>query len=77
MMVKFNFGCGPLVLKGESDDGYTLITVELNDPYGEISTEVIENIAKKLYSTFYVNYVLLYRDNVCICIIDKKEEEGK
>ncbi len=76
MMMKFNFGCGPLVLKGESDDGYTLISVELNDPYDEISTEAIENVAEKLYSAFYVNSVALYRDDVCVCIIDKKEEEG-
>lgn len=76
MKMKFNFGCGPLVLKGETPDGYALISVELNDPYDEISTKTIENTAEKLYSAFNVSYVSLYRDDMCICIIDKKEEEG-
>ena len=76
MKMKFNFGNGPLVLKGTSYDGYALITVELEDPYDDISMKVIENVAEKLYSAFNVSYVSLYREDVCICTIDKKEEEG-
>ena len=77
MMMKFNFGCGPLILKGTSYDGSTPINVELEDPYDDISIKVIENVAEKLYSAFNVNYVALYREDVCICTIDKKEEEGE
>lgn len=77
MMMKFNFGNGPLVLKGTTDDGYAHINVELEDPYDDIPMKVIENLAEKLYSTFNVSYVALYREDVCICTIDKKEEEGE
>jgi hypothetical protein len=74
MMMKFNFGCGPLVLKGTSYDGYALVSVELEDRYDDIPMKVIENVAEKLYSAFNVNYVSLYKDDVCICTIDKEEE---
>lgn len=76
MKMKFNFGCGPLVLKGTSYDGYARVSVTLEDPYDEIPMKVIENVAEKLYSTFEVNYVALYREDMCICTIDKKKEEG-
>lgn len=77
MMMKFNFGCGPLVLKGTSPDGIALISVELEDRCADITMKVIENVAEKLYSAFDVNYVSLYKDGECICTIEKKEEEGK
>lgn len=77
MKMKFNFGCGPLVLRGTSCDGSARISVELEDGYDDISMKAIENMAEKLYSTFDVNYVSLYRDDVCICTIDKKEGEGE
>lgn len=76
-MMKFNFGNGPLILKGTFYNGYGHINVELEDPYDDISMKAIENIAEKLYSTFNVDSVSLYREDVCICIIDKKEEEGE
>ena len=77
MMMKFNFGCGPLVLKGTSLDGIAYINVELEDRYDDISMEVIMNVAEKLYSTFNVDCVSLYKDNECICTIDKEEKEDK
>lgn len=77
MMMKFNFGCGPLVLKGESNCGCARISIELEDRYDDIPMKVITNLAEKLYSTFDVSYVSLYKEGVCICIIDKKEEEGE
>jgi len=76
MKMKFNFGCGPIVLKGESPDGITCIRVELEDRYDDIPMKVVENVAEKLYSAFDVNYVSLYKDDICICTIDKEEEEG-
>lgn len=76
MMMKFNFGCGPLILKGTSCDGSARISITLEDPYDDIPMKVITNMAEKLYSTFDVNYISLYRDDICICTIDKKEEEG-
>lgn len=77
MMMKFNFGCGPLVLKGESKCGCALISIELEDRYDDIPMEVIVNLAEKLYSAFDVSYVSLYKDGVCVCEIDKKEEEDE
>jgi len=76
MKMKFNFGCGPLVLKGTAYDGYALISVEFEDPYGDIPMKVIADAAEKLYSTFNVSDVSLYKDDVFICTIDKEEEEG-
>lgn len=79
MMMKFNFGCGPLVLKGTScdGDGCALICIELEDRYADIPMETIVNLAEKLYSTFNVSYVSLYKDDMCICTIDKEEEEDE
>ena len=80
MMMKFNFGYGPLVLRGTSCDGFARISVTLDDPnspYEDIPLEVIENMAEKLYSTFNVNDVSLYKDDECVCTIEKKEEEGE
>lgn len=77
MMMKFNFGCGPIVLKGTSYGGYAHITIELEDPYDDIPIEVIADVAEKLYSTFNVDTVALYKEGDCVCTIDKKEEEGK
>ena len=75
MMMKFNFGADPLTMRGTSCDGIAHIRIELETPYYEdISTEVIADLAKKLYSTFNVDCVSLYRDDVCICTIDKDEE---
>ena len=75
-MMKFNFGCGPLVLKGETEDGFTCIKIDLDNGYGEIPTEEILKLAEKLYSNFEVSSVGVYRDDMLICEIDK-EEEGK
>ena len=77
MMMEFNFGCGPLVLKGESSCGGALISVELEDRYDGIPMEVIVNLAEKLYSAFDVSYVTLCKDGVCICEINKKEKEDE
>ena len=78
MMMKFNFGSDPLTMRGTSCDGTAHIRIELESPYYEdISTEVITDLAKKLYSTFNVDCVSLYRDDVCICTIDKEEKEGE
>lgn len=76
MKMKFNFGCGPLVLKGTTCDGVACISIDLEDRYDDIPMKVITDLAEKLYSTFDVNYVSLYKDDVCICTIDKEEEEG-
>lgn len=75
MMMKFNFGNDPLTLKGTSCDGTARISIELEDFYDGISAKTITNLAEKLYSTFNVNCVALYREDVCICEIEKKEEE--
>ena len=75
MKMKFNFGCGPLVLKGTTNDGFAHISIDLEEPYDNIPVEVISDLAEKLYSNFDVAYVALYKENVCICEIDKKEEE--
>lgn len=77
MMMKFNFGCGPLVLKGTSDDGIAHINIELEDRYNDIPVKVITDLAEKLYSTFKVNYVSLYKDGIIICEIDKEEKEDE
>lgn len=76
MMMKFNFGCGLLVLKGETEDGFACININLDNGYGEIPTEEILKLAEKLYSNFDVSSVGLYRDDILICEIEK-EEEGK
>ncbi len=75
MMMKFNFGCGPLVLKGETKDGFACIKIDLDNGYGEIPTEKILKLAKKLYSNFEVSSVGVYRDDMLICEIDKEEED--
>ena len=77
MMMKFNFGSGPLVLKGTSYEGYARISVELNDNYADIPMEVIVDVANRLYSTFNVSYVSLWKDDVRVCTIDKEEKEGE
>lgn len=74
MMMKFNFGCGPLVLKGETEDGFACININLDNGYGEIPTKEILKLAEKLYSNFEVSSVGLYRDDMLICEIEKKEE---
>lgn len=74
MKMKFNFGCGPLVLKGTSDDGVACISINIEDGYNDIPIKVITDLAEKLYSTFNVNYVALYKDDVCICEIEKEGE---
>lgn len=74
-MMKFNFGCGPLVLKGKSYNEGMTITVKLEEFYDDIPMKVIEDVAEKLYSVFDVSCVSLYTDDICICTIDKKEED--
>ena len=76
MKMRFNFGCGPLVLKGTSYEGYAQISVTLEDRYDDIPIEVIEDVAERLYSAFNVSYVSLYKEDMCICTIDKKEKKG-
>ena len=73
MMMKFNFGCGPLVLKSETEDGFACIKIDLDNGYGEIPTEEILKLAEKLYSNFEVSSVGVYRDDMLICEIDKEE----
>lgn len=75
MMMKFNFGCGPLVLKGTTEDGFACIKIDLDNGYGEIPTEEILKLAEKLYSNFKVSSVGVYRDDIIICEIDKEEED--
>ena len=76
MMMKFNFGCGPLVLKGETADGFSSIKITLDNGYDEIPTTEILKLAEKLYSNFGVSSVGVYNDDILICEIDKDEEEG-
>lgn len=75
MIMKFNFGCGPLVLKGETENGFASININLDNGYGEIPTEEILKLAEKLYSNFEVSSVGVYRDDMLICEIDKEEED--
>jgi hypothetical protein len=77
MMMKFNFGSGPIVLKGETPDGFSSIKITVDNGYDEIPTTEILKLAEKLYSAFNVNYVSLYSDDTCICTIDKEKEEGE
>lgn len=77
MEMKFNFGCGPLVLKGVSRGGYATISVELKNGNDDIPLDIIENAAEKLYSAFHVSDVLLYEDDVLVCTIEKKRKGGE
>lgn len=74
MMMKFNFGCGPLVLKGATEDGFSSIKVTLDNGYDEIPTTEILKLAEKLYSNFEISSVEVYNDDILICTIDKEEE---
>lgn len=74
-MMKFNFGYGPLVLKGTSRDGYADISITLNDSYDEISEKTITDCAEKLYSNFGASSVGLFRDDILICEIQKEKED--
>ena len=77
MMMKFNFGCGPLILKGETADGFSRINIDLDNGYGEIPTEEILKLAERLYVNCDVSSVGLYRDDILICEIEKEEEGDK
>lgn len=75
MMMKFNFGCGPLVLKGDTPDGLSSIKVTLDNGYDEIPTTEILKLAEKLYSNFEISVINVYNDDILICTIEKEEED--
>ena len=77
MKMKFNFGCGPLVLKGATEDGFSSIKVTLDNGYDEIPTTEILKLAEKLYSNFGVSSVEIYNDDILICTIDREVKEGE